>query len=295
MPTVRAGKVRHMLKDGRASIYRHRPFTIKLNYETTEYTQPIEFCCDTGDHHVGVSLKSESREYMSEEYRPLADEKSRRDDRRKYRYQRRNHLRYRKPRFDNRMNREGKLPPSVEHKADVNVKAFGEIVDVCPVTRAVFEVGVFDTQLLAAIEKGEAAPEGTDYQQGPRYNLATLREAVFFRDRYTCRICVKGVEKGTVLRVLHALYWKGRHGNQLDELVTCCTKCHTPANHKEGGTLYGYTPEVFTSYAGAAVMNQMRWTIFREAKELTPGIEIRAAYGAETKAARQYLGLGSPM
>ena len=88
MPTVHSGKVRRMLKDGRASIYKHHPFTIKLHYETTEYRQPIEFCCDTGDHHVGVSLKSESREYLSEEYLPLTDEKVRRDKRRKYRRER---------------------------------------------------------------------------------------------------------------------------------------------------------------------------------------------------------------
>ena len=291
MPTVRAGKVRHMLKNGQAVLYRRRPFTIQLTYETTGYTHPIEFCCDTGGYHVGVSLKSEAREYLSDEYRPLTDEKARRDDRRKYRRQRRNRLRYRKPRFQNRKNRTGKLPPSLCHKVDVNLKAFREIIPVCPVTDAYFEVGPFDTQRLAAIQKGEAAPEGTDYQQGPRFNLATLREAVFARDRYTCRFCGQGVKDRVVLRVHHALFWKGRHGNQLDELVTCCSRCHTPANHKESGKLYGYTPKQFQEYAGAAVMNQTRWEILRKAREAAPGVKVHTAYGADTKASRQALGL----
>ena len=41
MPTNRLGKVRHMLKDGRAVVYQRNPFTVQLTYETTEYTQPI--------------------------------------------------------------------------------------------------------------------------------------------------------------------------------------------------------------------------------------------------------------
>lgn len=291
MPTVHSGKVRRMLKDGRASIYKHHPFTIKLHYETTTYKQPIEFCCDTGDHDVGVSLKSESREYLSEEYLPLADEKTKRDNRRKYRKQRRSRLRHRKPRFDNRKNREGKLPPSIEHKVEVNLKAFKDIVAVCPVTSATFEIGAFDTQRLAAIQKGEELPEGEDYQKGPKYNLETLREAVFTRDQYTCQICNKGIKDGAILRVHHALYWQGRHSSQLDELITCCTECHTHANHEKGGKLYGYEPKEFHDLTGAAVMNQMRWRIYSGAKEIAPDLEIHFTYGAYTKAKRKFLGL----
>lgn len=291
MPTTRPGRVRHLLTEGKAKIVKHRPFTIQLTYESTNYKQPIEFCCDTGDHHVGISLKSEAKEYLNDEYRPLANEKERHDDCRKMRRARRNRKRYRKPRFNNRKGREGKLPPSVEHKVDVNLKAFSDLTQVCPITQAVFEIGAFDTQLLAAIQKGEKAPEGEDYQHGPRYNIATLREAVFARDGYRCRICGKGVEDNVVLRVHHALYWKGHHGNQMDELITCCSNCHTPANHKKGGKLYGYTPQPMKSYAGAAVMNQMRWKILDHAKAIAPEVFIRTTYGANTKAMRTFLGL----
>lgn len=291
MPTTRPGRVRHLLQEGKAIIVKHRPFTIQLQYDSPNYKQPIEFCCDTGDHHVGISLKSEAKEYLSDEYRPLTNEKERHDDCRKMRRARRNRKRYRKPRFNNRKGREGKLPPSVEHKVEVNLKAFSELTQVCPITQAVFEVGAFDTQLLAAIQKGEKIPEGEDYQRGPRYNIATLREAVFARDGYRCRICRKGVEDNVVLRVHHALFWKGRHGNQLDELITCCSNCHTPANHKKGGKLYGYTPQPMKSYAGAAVMNHMRWKILTQAKAIAPNVFIRTTYGANTKAVRTFLGL----
>ena len=38
MPTRRAGKVRRMLRDGKAVIVSHTPFTIRLMYDTTRYT-----------------------------------------------------------------------------------------------------------------------------------------------------------------------------------------------------------------------------------------------------------------
>ena len=297
MPTTRPGRMRHLLNDGKAVIVKHRPFTIQLLYNSPNYRQPIEFCCDTGDHHIGVSLKSEAKEYLSDEYRPLEMEKQRHDDCRKLRKTRRSKKRYRAKRLNNRKNRKGKLPPSVEHKVDVNLKAFTELTKVCPITQAVFEVGAFDTQLLAAIEKGDKKPEGEDYQRGPRYNFSTLREAVFARDGYRCRICGKGVgdkgadKKDVILRLHHALFWMDRHGDQMDELITCCTNCHTPANHKKGGILYGYTPQPMKSYAGAATMNQMRWRIVNKAKEIAPDIPIRITYGANTKAMRKFLGL----
>ena len=75
MPTKRFGRVRHLLRDGKAKIINHRPFTIQLVYEVSTYTQPMELCEDTGYQHVGISLKSEAHEYVSEERILLKDEK----------------------------------------------------------------------------------------------------------------------------------------------------------------------------------------------------------------------------
>ena len=41
MPTNRHGKVKHLLKDGKAKVVKRCPFTIKLTYETTNYTQDL--------------------------------------------------------------------------------------------------------------------------------------------------------------------------------------------------------------------------------------------------------------
>lgn len=95
-------RARKLLKRGKAVIYKYNPFTIKLTRTVTAHTQPIEYCCDTGYQHVGVSIKSAAHEYFSGQFDMLPNEKEKHDDRRKYRRARRNRLRFRQLRFNNR-------------------------------------------------------------------------------------------------------------------------------------------------------------------------------------------------
>ena len=62
------------------------------------------------------------------------------------------------------------------------MQAISRISKVMPVTDITMEMGNFDTQVLKAKEEGKPLPQGTDYQHGERYGIATLREAVFARD-----------------------------------------------------------------------------------------------------------------
>lgn len=244
MPTIRLGKVRHLLKDGKAKIIKHHPFTIQLLYDSKTNTQPIEICEDVGYNYIGISVKSEFHEYVSVQYDTLQDEKDCHDGCRRVRRSRRNRLRYRQARFDNRKRDDGWLAPSLEHKKELNVNVIKMYCKVMPITHAIVEVGSFDTMLVKAIEEGKATPESADYQKGPRYKLATLREAVFYRDNYTCQVCGRKANEGAILHVHHMFYWKGRHGNSLSELITVCEKCHTPANHQKGGKLYGFDEDI---------------------------------------------------
>ena len=287
MPTIRLGKVRHLLKDGKAKIVKHHPFTIQLLYDSKTNTQPIEICEDVGYNYIGISVKSESHEYVSAQYDTLQDEKKCHDDCRRMRRTRRNRLRHRQARFDNRKRDKGWLAPSLEHKKELNINVIKMYCEVMPITHATVEVGSFDTMLVKAIQEGKATPEGAGYQKGPRYNLATLREAVFYRDNYTCQVCGRKANEGAILHVHHMFYWKGRHGYQLDELVTACEKCHTPANHQKGGKLYGFGEDIkFANLSGAAFMNTVRWQIVNVLNAAFGKPFVTFTYGAMTKEKR---------
>lgn len=268
-------------------------------YETTSYTQPIEVCVDTGYKHIGFSVKSESKEYLSQQYDLLTDEKESHDAQRKYRRTRRNRLRYRKSRFDNRVHSKPKgwIAPSLKNKADRHVDLVKNICAVAPVTDVYLEVGQFDIQVLKAMQEGKPIPEGEDYQRGERYGFATLREAAFQRDHYKCQFCgrgafdKKGKPTGLKLYAHHIYYWRKQHGDRLDEIATCCEYCHTAANHQEGGLLWGYDKKL-VSYAGATFMNTVKnyiRTQLTEDKEFK--IPVHTTYGAATKLSREDLGL----
>ena len=83
------------------------------------------------------------------------------DSCRKLRRTRRNRLRYRKPRFDNRKRGEGWLAPSLKHKKELNVNVVKMYCTVMPITHATVEVGSFDTMLVKAIQEGKVIPEGS--------------------------------------------------------------------------------------------------------------------------------------
>lgn len=291
MPTKRLGKVRHLLKNNKAVVFKYNPFTVQLTYDTKSYIQPMELCMDTGYEHIGLSVKSKTTEYISGQYDMLANEKQHHDDCRKYRRTRRNRLRYRKPRFNNRVSseKEGWLAPSLKHKADLHIDVIKKYISIMPIIDIYVEVGQFDTTVLASVQAGLPIPEGVDYQYGPNYGINTLREAVFQRDNYTCQFCGRSSFKdNAILHMHHMLFWKNRHGNSLKELATCCDRCHTPANHQKDGLLWGKEIK-FKGVPEAAFMNSVKWYVYNETKKL--GINTHLTYGVATKEARLTLNL----
>lgn len=281
-------RARRLLKKGKAEIYSRKPFAIRLLQREDGETQPVELCMDTGYIHIGVSVKSGKQEYISLQVDTLTDEKEKHDAQSKTRRTRRNRLRCRKPRFDNRRRRESWIAPSLEHKKDVHVNVIKKICEVYPVTSITMEMGTFDTQVLKALEEGKPLPEGTDYQHGERYGVATLREAVFLRDNYTCQLCRKSIKDKVILRVHHIVYRSMGGTNRMKNLATVCDKCHTPKNHKPGGKLWDWKPKL-KSFKGASFMTAVRWILYVEVKNLFPDIEVHITYGAETKERRRRL------
>ena len=293
MPTTNVKKVRRLLRTGRAVICKHEPFTIKLTYPTTKYTQPIEFKEDAGYQNIGVSACSAKHEYVSETRILLKDEVEKHNDCGKYRRKRRNRLRYRKPRFDNRTSTKhpGWLAPSINNKMNQHLRLLEIYSSVMPITSVVIEVAQFDTQMLKAVKDGAQLPSGTDYQHGERYGYDTLREAVFARDAYKCFCCNKStIKDNVILRMHHLGYWKNDRTNRLSNLASICTNCHTSKNHKPNGKLYGLGP-ITKNMSSAAFMNSVKYAIVKLVKKEYPDIKVSITFGVITKRTRNDLNI----
>ena len=292
MPTS-CYKARKLIKNGKAVIHSYNPFTIKLTQRENGSTQPIEYCCDTGYQHIGISIKSAKHEYVGVQVDTLKDEKNHHQDARAYRKTRRSRkTRHRKKRFDNRKasKPKGWLAPSIRHKKEIHLAQIQKYAKVFPITSIVFEMGEFDTQKLKAIEEGNPVPVGIEYQQGEQYGFDDVRNAVFTRDNYTCVCCRRSIKDGAILHVHHLKYRSLGGTNRMGNLVTVCERCHTPANHQKGRKLWKLMKDYkVKDFKGATFMTAVRWQMYDELKALFPDIEIHLTYGSRTKETRRQL------
>ena len=104
MPTNRYGRVRHLLKEGKAKVINRCPFTIQLLYRSTNYTQDITLGVDAGSKHIGLSATTKDKEVYASDIELRNDIVKLISTRRQNRRSRRNRkTRYRKPRFNNRV------------------------------------------------------------------------------------------------------------------------------------------------------------------------------------------------
>lgn len=182
MPT-HAAKARKLLKAKKAKIVSRNPFTIQLTYETTEYTQDLAAKLDTGFRKGGTALQSNGKITFQGEivHRRYINQPTkgqvlavRRERRRARRYR----IRYRAPRFANRRRPEGWLPPTVKAKADVQINVLKVLAKYAPITRAIIEVGSFDTHKM---QKPDIKSE--DYQNGRQKGFKNTKEFVKHRDK----------------------------------------------------------------------------------------------------------------
>lgn len=105
-------KARHLLKEKKAKVIKQIPFTIRLLYGSSGYVQPVTLGVDAGSVAIGLSASKKNKIVFEAEAGPRNDVKELLATRKEAgRARRGRKTRHRKPRFDNRRNREGKLPP----------------------------------------------------------------------------------------------------------------------------------------------------------------------------------------
>jgi len=269
MPTERYGKVRRLLKDGKAKVIHRKPFTIQLLYQTTEIVQEITLGVDAGYLKIGLSAITKKQELFSAEVQLRKDIVELLKARRMYRRNRRNRLWYRQPRWSNRKKSKGWLAPSIQHKLNSHIKIIEKVKEILPISKIVVEVANFDIQKIKNPEIN-----GVEYQNGEQKGFFNLREYILHRDNYTCQICK--TKKDKPLEVHHLGFWKNDRTNRPSNLITLCTDCHTPANHEEGGLLYGWKPKL-KSFKPETFMSIVRWRMINQLREIN-NISIEHTY-----------------
>lgn len=234
MPTNRHGKVKHLLKDCKAKVVSRCPFTIKLLYSSTNYTQNLTLGVDTGSGTIGTAVTKDNGDvvYMSKVIvrNNITDKMT---QRRQYRRTRRSRkTRYRKPRFLNRKNsiKKNRFSPTMVSKLHSHIKEIEYIKSILPIGKLVLETGQFDTHLMKNPSLANEKVRHWGYQKGTNYGFENTRAMVLNRDNYTCQYC-KGKHKDSKLEVHHIIFRSQGGSDESKNLITLCHTCHYNLHH----------------------------------------------------------------
>jgi 5-methylcytosine-specific restriction endonuclease McrA len=286
MPTHNGAKVRVLLKQKRAKVISKCPFTIKLLYESTNFTQSLTLGVDTGSKYVGSAVINDvTSESIYESQTELRDDvKSRMDRRRQFRRVRRNKLRYRPVKFNNRRasKRKNRYTPTLISKFQGHKREIEFIKSILPIKDVILEVGEFDPQLL---QDPTLAYRKWGYAKGELYQQENFKQAAKARDGHKCQCCGK---KNCRLEVHHLLPRSRGGSDKLANLLTLCTDCHSLAHSSEEQLLafqkkFGKKAKSTLRYA--TQMNVLRHMLQREYPE------AELTYGFHTKEMRRVFGL----
>lgn len=269
MPTTRHGKVRRLLKSKKATVVNLCPFTIRLLYDTTGYKQEITLGVDAGTKHVGLSATTKSKELYASEVILRSDVVDLLSTRRELRRARRYRLRYRKPRFNNRVKykKDKWIAPSIRQKIDSHIRIIGFVYSILPVSKLIIEVAQFDTQKIKNPEIS-----GKEYQEGEQLGFWNIREYILARDGHKCQHC-KGKSKDPILNI-HHIESRKTGGDSPSNLITLCETCHKEF-HKGNIKLKVSRGK---SLRDAAVMGIMKWELYEELKSLYPNVKMTFGY-----------------
>lgn len=289
MPTKRYAKIRILRKRGLLKIVSVKPFTVQLLYDTKNITQDVTLGIDSGYLNIGFSAITEKQELISGEVKLLQGQKERLYEKASYRRLRRQRLRYRASRFNNRISskKENWLAPSIKHKLDSHIRFIEKLEKLLPISKVVIEVANFDIQKIKNPEV-----EGVAYQQGEQEGFYNLREYILHRDGHKCQNpdC-KNKDKNPILMLHHIAFREQGGTDTPSNLITLCNKCHTPANHKKGKLLYNWMMEgkKVKGFKDSTFMSMVRWRLVNYLNSVD--IETNHTYGFETKSKRIALGL----
>lgn len=274
---------RLLLKQGKAKVIKRTPFTIKLLYQTTSYTQPLTLGIDTGSRKIGSAVVNENNEvlYLSQ-IEVRNDITNKMKQRAKYRRNRRSRkTRYRKARWSNRKNstKEDRFSPTMISKINSHLKEIKFVKNILPITKIILETATFDPHALKnpAVLKNKWL-----YQKGVNYGFANTKAYILDRNNYTCQHC-KGESKDSRLHVHHIIFRSQGGSDDPENLITLCKTCHDKLHR--GEVVLKIRGKLKGQLKYATQMNSIRQQLLK----LLP--ETEETFGFITKEHRQLMNL----
>ena len=131
---------RHLIKQGKATPYWNNGiFCIRLNYETTEYTQDIVVGVDPGSKKEGFTVKSEAHTYLNVQADAHNNVGKKIEKRRELRRGRRGRKCPNRPNRTNRMANKARIPAGTRARWNFKLKVLNWLAKMFPVTHVCVE------------------------------------------------------------------------------------------------------------------------------------------------------------
>jgi len=297
-------RARKLLTRGRARVHRLLPFSIRLVDRNVNESvlQPVKIKLDPGSKTTGIAVvrESEMTDQTTGEIHATVHvlnlfELHHRGQqisesltaRRRMRRRRRGNLRYRKPRFLNRGNKNtGWIAPSLQHRVDTVSDWVNRFQRLAPITGMAQELVRFDLQQM---ENPEIS--GIEYQQGTLAGYET-REYLLNKWNRECAYCGA---KNAPLQIEHITPKAKGGSNRISNLTLACTDCNQRKGSQEISVFLVKDPmrlariqaQAKRPLKDAAAVNTTRWALFNTLKNT--GVPVTMWSGGRTKFNRAQL------
>ena len=299
-------RARLLLARGRARVHRLVPMVIRLTDRQVASCdlQPLRLKLDPGSKTTGLALVRDAQviDPQTGEMQTAAVVLNLMElvhrgkqisealtARRQMRRRRRNHLRYRAPRFLNRGNQQrGWLAPSLQHRVDTCMAWVRRIQRWAPVTALSSELVRFDTQ---ALQNPEIS--GVEYQQGALFGYE-LREYLLEKWHRQCAYCDA---KDVPLQIEHIRPKAQGGSDRVSNLTLACRCCNQKKAArsiedflaKDPKRLAKILADAKTPLRDAAAVNATRWALANALQATDLPVEL--ASGGQTKFNRAIFGI----
>lgn len=288
MPTTRCGHVRILLKENKARVVERIPFTIQLNYETAEITQPLYLGIDPGRTNIGAAVVREDGKCLLTAQLTTRNKdvpklmKARKQFRMAHRRLRRRCKRQRRAktagtaspkgglqrllpgyektitckgirnkeaRFNNRKRPVGWLTPTANHLLLTHVNLVRKLQRFLPITDIVLELNRF---AFMALDNPNI--KRWQYQRGPLYGKCSVEEAVSAMQGGKCLFCSNRIDH------YHHVVPRHKNGSEtLENRVGLCELHHRLVHTEEAWTqkLTAKKTGLNKKYHALSVLNQI--------------------------------------